>query len=90
MKRFAKNVIIMMGVMALMAVFTIPAEAGRRHHCRVTYVVPPHHVEYRPHHDFYHYGGVQRVYVSRPVVIVPVPRYRVYYGPSVYVHGYVW
>lgn len=90
MKRFIKNITMTIGVVALLAVLAIPAEAGRRHHCRGVYVVPPYHAVYQPYYGLYPYHSVHRVYVSRPVVVVPVPQYRVYYGPRVYVHGYVW
>ena len=91
MKRFIQHTVLMIGLAALIAAFAVPAEAGRRHHYRAHDIVPRYHAVYRPYHTYHHRLDVHRVYVRRPVVVVPVPHYRdYYYGPSVYYQPYMW
>lgn len=90
MKRFVRRVVLLIGVAALITVFAVPAEAGRRHHYRARHVVPGYHAVYRAPHVYYRHRSVPRVHIHRPVVVVPVPHYHRYRGPGVYFDAYVW
>lgn len=90
MKRFVRHSVLMLGAVALMVAFAVPAEAGRRHHYRARHIVPGYHTAHRSPHVYYHHRSVPRVHAHRPVVVVPVPHYRHYRGPGVYFNAYVW
>jgi hypothetical protein len=90
MTRFVRHAVLMIGVAALISAFAVPAEAGRRHHYRARHIAPVRHTIHRSYPVYHHHRSVHRVYVHRPVIVVPVPHYRHYRGPSDYFSAYVW